>query len=458
MIDLNDKKKIHFIGIGGIGMSAIAEILNNQGHEVTGSDMNKSHIVENLESKGIKIFIGHEASNITNQDLIVYTAAVSSENPELVRGEELGIISVSRAEMLGHLMKYWKNSIAVAGTHGKTTTTSMLAIMLQKAEVDPTLLVGGNLAEINGNVRIGSEDYFLTEACEYMDSFLLLKPKYEIILNIDSDHLDYFRDIDHISESFRKFASLVPADGKIIAYSANPFVSSAVSGMNNVITFGLTEGCDYWASNIEFNQNGVASYDLYKKKESLGRIDMNMPGEYNVLNSLAAIACADTLGIPMDIARETLREYSGTQRRFDILGTTSKGVKIVDDYAHHPTEIKAALKAAKNMKNKKLWCIFQPHTYTRTIALFDDFVTSFDDADAVIMAEIYPAREKNIHKISSKSLADKIAEKYPNKKVMFFKDFDEITKFIKSETMEDELVMTMGAGDIYKVGEMLLED
>lgn len=458
MIDLKNKKKIHFIGIGGIGMSAIAEILNNRGYEITGSDMNQSLIVENLEKKGIKVFIGHRKENIENQDLVVYTAAVSSENPELLSAKKKGIKTVTRAEILGELMSFCENSIAVAGTHGKTTTTSMLAIMLQKAQVDPTLLVGGNLSEINGNVRIGNGDYLLTEACEYMDSFLSMKPKYEIILNIDSDHLDYFRDIEHISESFRKFANLVPEDGKIIAYSANPFVNSAVEGMNNVVTFGLTEGCDYLAKNISFNHDGVASYQLYRRGENLGTINMNMPGEYNVLNSLAAIACADTLGIPIDIAKETLRQYKGTQRRFDILGTTSKGVKIIDDYAHHPTEIKEALKATKNIKKDKLWCVFQPHTYTRTIALFEDFAKSFEDADAIIMAEIYPAREKNIHKISSLALAEKIEENYPDKTVKFFKEFEDIRDFLNIEAKENDVIMTMGAGDVNKIGEMLLED
>lgn len=458
MIDISNKKKVHFIGIGGIGMSAIAEILHSQGHRVTGSDMNRSEIVENLEKKGITVFHGHRKENIDSTiDIIVYTAAIGNENVEYIEGKRLGITMMSRAGMLGELMKHSKNSIAVAGTHGKTTTTSMLSIMLQKANLDPTLLVGGALAEINGNVRIGGNEYFLTEACEYMDSFLLLRPNVEIILNIDSDHLDYFRDIEHISESFEKFAGLVPDDGKIIAYSANPFVNKAVSNMKNVVTFGLNEDCDYWAANIDFDSNGVPSYDLYKRSDFLGRINMSMPGEYNILNSLAAVACADTLGISMEIARETLKDYTGTQRRFDFLGNMENGARVIDDYAHHPTEIKAALKAAKNIDKKEIWCIFQPHTYTRTIALFDEFVDAFEDADNIIMAEIYAAREKNIHKISSKSLADKIGEKYPQKNIKFFSELSDIAKFIKENADSEDIVMTMGAGDIYKVGELIIK-
>lgn len=457
-IDIDKSRHIHFIGIGGIGMSAIAEILKDQGHVVTGSDMNKNEIVQRLKNNGIEVKIGHSEENIGNAEIVIYTAAISNDNPELEKARQKGCKLISRAEALGILMGQKENSVAVAGTHGKTTTTSMLSLMLKNANYDPTLLVGGNLEELDGNVRIGKSQYFVTEACEYMDSFLYLKPKIEIILNIDSDHLDYFRDIDHILESFQKFVSQVPKeDGWIVAYSANPFVNKAVEGLKNVVTFGLNEDCDYYAADISFDNNGISKYNLYKKGKNLGAVTMNIPGEYNILNSLAAFACADILGVDFEIAKKTLAEFKGTQRRFDIMGTSQSGVKVVDDYAHHPTEIKAALKAAKNIPSNNLWCLFQPHTYTRTIALFNEFADSFEEADKVIMVEIYAAREKNINKISSKSLADEIKKKHPDKEVYYFKTFEEIVEFLRKNTEKNDLVMTMGAGDVYKIGEMFLE-
>lgn len=457
MIDLKNAKRIHCIGIGGIGLSAIADILIAKGYEVSGSDMNKGENVEKLIRDGAKIYIGHSAENVEGADLVIYSAAIGEDNPELARAYELGIKTVTRAEMLGLLMEQSHTSIAIAGTHGKTTTTSMISLILKNADVDPTLLVGGNLHELEGNVRVGHGDYFVTEACEYMDSFLSLRPKVEIILNIDSDHLDYFRDIEHISESFQKFARLVPEDGMIIAYSANPFVSRAVKGLDNVITFGLEESCDYAAINIEFDHGGLPTYELYKHGEQIGTIHLSIPGEHNILNSLAAIACADMLGIEPAVTKKTLAEFKGTERRFDILGTTAKGAKVVDDYAHHPTEIRATLSAAHNIPHKKMWVLFQPHTYTRTIALFDEFAASFGEADCVVLVEIYAAREKNIHKISSSSLVPAIKKHFPDKEVHYFPTFEEIAEFVNENSEEGDLIITMGAGDVYKIGEMLIE-
>ncbi|MEG0662525.1 MAG: Mur ligase domain-containing protein, partial [Anaerovoracaceae bacterium] len=262
MIDLKKIKQVHCIGIGGIGLSAIADILIARGYNVTGSDMNQNEKVEKLMSEGAKIALGHRAKNVEGADLLVYSAAVGGDNPELMRAKELGIPCVSRAEMLGELMKECKNSIAISGTHGKTTTTSMISLILKNAETDPTILVGGNLAELGGNVRIGHSEYFITEACEYMDSFLELKPKIEVILNIDSDHLDYFKDIEHIVRSFDQFAELVPEDGMIIAYDANPFVKRVIKGRKNVITFGFGEHCTYYADDIEFNTEGNPSFTV----------------------------------------------------------------------------------------------------------------------------------------------------------------------------------------------------
>ena len=457
MIDLSQYKKIHCIGIGGIGLSAIAEILLSRGYEVSGSDMKESAETARLASKGARVFIGHRAENADEADLLVFSAAVGQDNPEMKRAEERGIPILSRAQMLGLLMQEYENSIAVSGTHGKTTTTSMVSLILDRAKLEPTILVGGNLAEIGGNVKVGHSRYFITEACEYMDSFLSLKPKIEIILNIDSDHLDYFKDIDHIVSSFDKFAHLVPASGTIIAYDANPFVNQVIRNLDNVVTFGLSENCDYYAANIQFNEEGMPAFDVCHDGQLLSRVQLAVPGEHNILNALAAFTCACALGVEPQLTKETLEHYHGTQRRFDIVGTTAKGVKIVDDYAHHPTEIKATLSASENVPHNKLWCIFQPHTYTRTIALFDEFAEAFEKADKLILAEIYAAREKNIYKISSAQLAEKIKETHPHKEVLFMEDFAAIADYVDDQAQPGDMVITMGAGDIYKVGEMLLE-
>ena len=457
MIDLSQYKKIHCIGIGGIGLSAIAEILLSRGYEVSGSDMKESAETARLASKGARVFIGHRAENADEADLLVFSAAVGHDNPEMKRAEERGIPILSRAQMLGLLMQEYENSIAVSGTHGKTTTTSMVSLILDRAKLEPTILVGGNLAEIGGNVKVGHSRYFITEACEYMDSFLSLKPKIEIILNIESDHLDYFKDIDHIVSSFDIFAHLVPGSGTIIAYDANPFVNQVIRDLDNVVTFGLSENCDYYAANIQFNEEGMPAFDVCHDGQLLSRVQLAVPGEHNILNALAAFTCACALGVEPQLTKETLERYHGTQRRFDIVGTTAKGVKIVDDYAHHPTEIKATLSASENVPHNKLWCIFQPHTYTRTIALFDEFAEAFEKADKLILAEIYAAREKNIYKISSAQLAEKIKETHPHKEVLFMEDFAAIADYVDDQAQPGDMVITMGAGDIYKVGEMLLE-
>ncbi len=456
MIDLTKFRTIHCIGIGGIGLSAIAEILISRGYNVTGSDMKESDITTKLAADGARIYIGHRAENVVNADLIVYSAAVSMENPELAYAAEHDIPAITRAEMLGILMDEYENSIAISGTHGKTTTTSMVSLILENAKVEPTILVGGNLAEIGGNVKVGNSKFFVTEACEYMDSFLSLRPRIEVILNIDSDHLDYFKDIDHIVSSFDKFAKLVPENGLMVAYEANPFVNQVIKNLDNVVTFGFNEHCTYCADDVKFNENGLPSFDVKKNGEVLSRVQLSVPGEHNILNSMAAFACCHSLGIDADVISETLNKYHGTQRRFDIVGTTTDGIKIVDDYAHHPTEIKATLSACQNIPHNKLWVLFQPHTYTRTLALFDEFADAFEKADELILTEIYAAREKNIYKISSAQLVEKIKETHPEKSVRFIENFDEIADYVKSNANTGDLVLTMGAGDIYKVGDMIL--
>ncbi len=457
MIQLSDYKNIHCIGIGGVGLSAIAEILMARGYHVSGSDMKESDLTENLRRKGAEIYIGHRGSNVENADLIVYSAAIAEENPEIVRAREKNIPLAGRAEVLGTLMDDFANSIAISGTHGKTTTTSMVSLILNNAKLDPTILVGGNLAEIGGNVRVGHGQYFVTEACEYRDSFLELRPRIEVILNIDSDHLDYFKDIDHIVSSFDRFAKAVPEGGKIIAYDANPFVNKIIKDIPGAITYGYNENCTYHIADVTFDSEGMPVFCVNYQGENLGTVKLKVPGEHNILNAVGAFACCHQLGVDPAVIVETLGAFKGTQRRFDIVGTTEKGVKLVDDYAHHPTEIKATLSAAHNIPHGKLWCLFQPHTYTRTLALFDEFADSFEEADVLLLADIYAAREKDIYKISSRELVEEIKKKHPDKRVYYMSSFEEIANYVKKNAESGDLVITMGAGDIYKVGDLIME-
>ena len=457
MVEIDNYKRIHCLGIGGIGLSAVAEILKDNGHIVSGSDIKRSDVTTHLESIGINVFYKHEASNVEGVDAIVYSAAVSDENPEVVRARELGIPLFSRAEVLGMLMENYSNSIAICGTHGKTTVTSMTSLILRNAKFKPTILVGGNLPEINGNVEIGSNDYFVTEACEYMDSFLNLKPSIGVILNIDSDHLDYFKDMDHIVRSFSSFVEKVGPDGTIVAYGDNPFVKEILKNHDNKITYGYSETNDYYADNIEFDDRGFPKYDIASGGEKLAEVKLAVPGEHNVLNSMAAFATAKHLGVDTDVIVSTLAAFGGTHRRFDYTGVTENCVKVIDDYAHHPTEVRATLSAARNVKHNKLWVVFQPHTYTRTKALFDDFVECFEDADVLILTDIFAAREKDIYNISSEKLYNAMKEKHPEREVHYIGDFDEIAEYIEKNAERDDIVITMGAGDVYKIGELLVK-
>ena len=353
-------------------------------------------------------------------------------------------------------MDDYENSVAICGTHGKTTVTSMTSLILRNAEYKPTILVGGNLPQIHGNVEIGGTKYFVTEACEYMDSFLQLKPSIGVILNIDSDHLDYFKDMDHIVKSFSTFVEQIPPHGIIIAFGDNPFVRGILKDHSNKITYGYSESNDFYAENIKFNENGFPVFDICRKGNKIATVELSVPGEHNVLNAMAAFVTAAFLGVDIPIIQSTLKEYSGANRRFDFIGTTDKGVKVIDDYAHHPTEIKATLSAAKNVKHNRLWLIFQPHTYTRTKALFNEFVDAFVDADVVIVTDIYAAREKDVYNISSYKLVNEMKIKHPDKPVYYVKDFEDIVRYIEKFAGKDDIVMTMGAGDVYKVGNMLL--
>jgi UDP-N-acetylmuramate--alanine ligase len=453
---IKDKdKKIYFIGIGGISMSGLAEILLEKDFKVSGSDMKPSPVTDKLSNNGALINIGQVKENITEDiDLIVYTAAISEDNPEIVKAKELNITLMSRAEFLGHLMKGHKFNVAIAGTHGKTTTTSMVSHIFLSANLDPTILVGGQLDAIDGNVRTGSSEYFLTEACEYKGSFLKFFPYVGTILNIDADHLDFYKDIDDIQNAFIKFANLIPKNGYLVCYGEDPRMNKVISECScNVLTYGLNTG-NILAKNIAFDEKGCASFDVYAADEMLTSIKLNVPGKHNVLNALASICVSLSLDVPTNSICKGLESFKGTHRRFEIKGIKN-GVTVVDDYAHHPTEIKATLSAAKNYPHKKIFCVFQPHTYSRTLNLFKEFTEAFSDTDELILADIYAAREKDTGIVSSSMLADKIGK--TKLKCSNLHSFEEIVSYLNKNTKSGDLLLTVGAGDVFKIGEMYLK-
>lgn len=449
--DIN--KNVHFIGIGGISMSGLADILLEKGYAVSGSDMKPSNITEKLASQGAKIFIGHKADNVNDAELIVYTAAIPQDNPEIVKAKELNIPMMDRAEFLGSIMKGHAYNIAVAGTHGKTTATSMLSHILLKANTDPTILVGGELDLIDGNVRTGKSEYFITEACEYKGSFLKFYPYIGIILNIDADHLDFYRDIDHIKDTFTEFAALIPKDGFLVGFSDDPRVTDIMNGVScNTISYGFNSG-NLTASNVVFDSRSCAAFDVIFNNNFIFRVELNVPGKHNILNALASTATALSLNISHTDIVNGLASFKGTHKRFELKGVKN-GVTVIDDYAHHPTEIKATLSTAKHYPHNRIICVFQPHTYTRTLSLLNDFSTSFYDSDEVILADIYAAREKDTGVVSSNILGDMIRKN--GVKCTNIHSFDEIVGYLNTVAGQGDLVLTVGAGDIVQTGEKFL--
>ena len=454
-IDKIKGNHVHFIGIGGISMSALAKILLHSGYTVSGSDMRQTPITDRLEKKGAKIYIGHDASNIEGADCVVYTIAVKEDNPEMIAAREKGLPIIERAPLLGHIMANYPYSIGVAGSHGKTTTTSMLSIILQNARLDPTILIGGELEEIGGNIKIGNSHYFITEACEYNESFLNFEPYIGIILNIEEDHLDYFKDINSIYDAFVKYANLVSPKGFVIGCIDDPLVSKLLDKVHiRKISFGIENKGDWVAQDIRYDEMGHPSYRAVYKGQDMGRFDLKVPGKYNVYNALAATAAAYAVGISINIIRDSLESFKGTHRRFEIKGSL-KDATVIDDYAHHPTEIRATLQAASKLPHKKIWCVFQPHTYSRTEKLFNQFTESFVDADEIIIADTYAAREKPTEGIDSETLAKALISK--GQSCRYIPTFDQIVEFLSKNIQPGDLVLTMGAGDIFKVADKLLE-
>ncbi len=456
-IDFKKPIHVHFIGIGGISMSGLAEILLKWNFHVTGSDAKESNLTDHLEKLGAKVFIGQKAENILpGTDVVVYTAAIHPDNPEYKAAKNAGIPMLTRAQLLGEIMRNYSVPIAVAGTHGKTTTTSMASHILMKAGLDPTITVGGILPAIHGNIRVGHSQNFIAEACEYTNSFLSLRPKIELILNVDADHLDFFKDIDDIANSFHKFAKLLPKDGTLIIDKDTPKYPVVVDGVDaEIITYSMkSDDADYTAKDISYDKKGCGSFTAVERGKDLGRFTLNVPGVHNISNALASIALGRKLGIEYEVISQGLLDFKGTKRRFEYKGMLN-GFTIIDDYAHHPTEIKATLAAAQNYPHKEIWVAFQPHTYTRTKALLPEFAEALSMADHVVLADIYAAREKNTVGISSEDLRKRLTALGTD--AIYLPTFEQIQNYLKSHVKPGDLLITMGAGNIVEVGENLLK-
>ena len=454
--NLKKYKNIHMIGIGGISMSGIAEILANLGFSVTGSNNVDSEILHTLRKAGIKVFIGHNAQNVVGADCVVYTAAIPQNNVELVHAKELGIPTIERSDFLGELTRCYKNTIAISGTHGKTTTTSLVSLCFLEAKKDPSIQVGAILEELNGTYRVGNSENFIIEACEYVESFLKFSPKSEIILNIDNDHLDYYKNFENIKKAFIKYVKLLPDDGHLIINADDlNCLDLPVYTKASTIKYGIeNEDVDFQAKNIQFDEDGFPEFDVYKYNEFYGHIKLSILGKHNVLNVLACIALCDTYEISKTDIINAISKFKGADRRFEYKGNVN-GAKIFDDYGHHPTEVFATAKALENKKYNESWVVFQPHTYSRTFNLLNDFAHSLLEFDHIIITDIYAARETNTYNISSKDLVDEINKL--GKEAIYIPLLEDCASYLKNNVKQNDIVLTLGAGTVTNVGPMIAE-
>ncbi len=456
-LNKHDYNYIHFIGIGGISMSGLAQLLITKGYKVSGSDREDSDIINHLRSLGIGIYIGQRKENIKNPDLVIYTDAIPSDNEELIAAKSLGVPVVSRGVFLGALMKNYSTSIAVSGSHGKSTATSMISKIFLNSTKDATILLGGKLKELDGNVKVGSEDYLVTEACEYKGNIRYYYPQTVIILNIDEDHLDYYKDLNDIIDTFKEYLSNQDEDSLTITNlneENNKLILDSVKG--KLITYGQeNEDADYNAVNIEFDQLGRPSFDLIFRDGSSHHFELGVIGRYNINNAMAAIVATYENGVDVETIRENLKTYTGLDRRMQVLGSVD-GTTIMTDYGHHPSEIKVTLDALKEHTKEKLICIWQPHTFSRTKLLFDDFLKCFDSADEVIITDIYPAREKFDPSIHSKDVVDALVKKGINAK--YIGEFEDAKEYIYKVIQKDDLVITTGCGNPDKLAHMIVDD
>ncbi len=456
LAELEKGKRIHMIGIGGVSMSGLAEIALNMGYKITGSDQNESDNVNKLREHKIDVVIGHKAENVIGANLVVYTAAIKKDNPELQHANELLIPTMERSDFLGEITKIYSETIGICGTHGKTTTTSMISLAFLNAGMDPTIQVGADyLKEIGGNYKIGNSPYFIVESCEYVESFLKFHPETVTLLNIEEDHLDYYKDLEHIKSAFKKFVNLVPERGFVIYNADDINCCDVVKDLKcNVISFGIKNTTADWiATDIKLNDTGYYSYTATNGYEKI-EINLNVVGYHNIYNSLSAIATAYAHKANLALVKEGLEKFTGASRRFEYRGTLN-GAKVYDDYAHHPTEIMATIKSASALPHNKIWVVFQPHTYTRTASLFNEFSSAFIDANNVILTDIYAAREIDDGTVSSKQLADAINEISGN--CQYISSFDDIFEYLKQNVVESDLILTIGAGTITKLSHMLVE-
>ena len=454
--DLNKYKHIHLIGIGGISMSAIAETLKNWNFKVTGSDLSQSKITDILNNLGIKTTIGHDVENAKNADLIIYSAAISESDPEMVAAKENNVPLVGRGEFVGYLTKLYKEAICISGTHGKTTTTSMISVCFVEAEKDPSIEVGALLDAIGGNYRVGNSDYFILESCEYKGNFLKFFPNTEVILNIDNDHLDYYKTFENIVKTFKDFALLLDENGLLVTNADDEnCLKLKEYCKGKFITYGVNnQDANFVAKNISFDKNGFPSFDVYKNGELLGSLSLSVAGNHNVLNALATVAVCDYYGIDIKTMATALKKFTGAERRLEYKGSLNNTISIFDDYAHHPTEILATVNAINNKTFNKSWVIFQPHTYSRTLNHLNEFAEAISKFDNIILLDIYAAREQNTYNISSKDLANKIKEL--GKDCLYMPDFDEVVSYIKEHAKDDDIIITLGAGTVTKIGPMIL--
>lgn len=453
MAHIDDAKRIHLIGIGGCSMNGLALILKSQGHEITGSDRERTQFTDALDHEGIRYSIGHTGEYIEGADLVIYSAAIKADNPERVLAREKGIPELERSVALGQISERYDQVVAIAGCHGKTTITSMLAIINAAAKTEATIHVGGYVEFMEGGVHVGKRDLFVTEACEYVESFLTLKPTLALINNIDDDHLDYYENIDAIVAAFERFLALLPEDGTFIACTDDFRVKAlADKSSHKVVSYGL-KGGDYTAADIAFDEKGNAGFTVLRRGEALGRVQLSVPGMHNVVNALGAIVVSDQYGVPFDVQAQALHDFVNTRRRFEYYGERS-GVKVFHDYGHHPNEIRATLDAAKRVPHNKLYCVFQCNSYTRARTLFCNDVTCFTDADAVLVPDIYPGREKDTGIVHARDMVKAINLSSSN--AQYIPTFEEIRLYLDEHAKPGDLVVTVGSGDVYRQTRKLL--
>lgn len=447
---LKKVKRIHFIGIGGSGMCPLAEILHDWGYKLSGSDNNPGDNIDKLRSFGIPIVMGQKKENIGDAEMVVYTAALLSDNPELCAAREMGVPTFERSKLFGAISRMYSNCVGVCGTHGKTTVTSMLTQILVMADKDPTAVIGGKLPLIDSHGRVGHNETMVCEACEFVDTFLDLSPDVSVILNIDEDHLDYFKTLENIIKSFHKFASM--SSKAVIFNGDDENTRKAIEGIKGkeMITFGRSEKNDFYPSDISYNRGSFAEFNVMHHGENLGRVKLNIPGEHNIVNTLAAFAAAMYCGASAEECIVGAEAFAGAGRRFEILGEFD-GITIADDYAHHPKELQVTLEAVMKMGYNKVWAVFQPFTYSRTKILFDDFVKVLQIPDRCVMTEIMGSREVNTYGIYTKDLAEKIPDS------VWFNTFEEVSDYVVSHAEKGDLIITLGCGDIYKAARMMAE-